>query len=546
MNEKFWDKDEKLLNATNYFLIAEYLAFNKSLVRAKQLYEAAYNLDKNAFLATKLVSVGISLGRDDEALLNARQMVLQYPKSAELKILLGRLLAQSQPDEAIAVTKAALQINPTSETAYEQLVSIYQSQQQTDQSIALLRDMTKKLPGSVIGWAFLSRLLVSKHQWNEAMRAAQRAYALRSSNAELALVYAYTMDKTNQKSAQKIYELFFTKNPTLDDLVGRTVLLYRVFGDVPTILKLIDRLSTPPSKMTRSLQHQKIFVLWELNREQEALALIQSLLLNEPASEQLTYLLALGYGRLNQIDESVAIYRKIPADSPYYPLAELNIVRLLATAHRDDEALEALDQAVKESNTNEELLFLGASIHASKKNFDKAAELMDTGFGRFSSNLKFLFLRGVYEERSGNVQDCIATMKRVIHEDPSHTSALNYLGYLYADRGENLDVAEQLVSRALELKPDDGYYLDSLGWVYFKKRDYDRAMEYLQRATQVSPNEGVILEHLGDVLLATGKKKEALEAYQKALQAKLEDDDKPRIEAKAKQILAEIPLEPDA
>jgi tetratricopeptide (TPR) repeat protein len=127
-------------------------------------------------------------------------------------------------------------------------------------------------------------------------------------------------------------------------------------------------------------------------------------------------------------------------------------------------------------------------------------------------------------------------MKEVIRKDPKHSSAFNYLGYLYAEAGINLDEAETLIMKALEIKPNDGYYTDSLGWVYYQKKEYDKALETLLRADQLVPEEGIILEHIGDVYRAMSNLVKAKEYYQKALKGKMESTDVPRIEKKVQEV----------
>jgi Flp pilus assembly protein TadD len=125
-------------------------------------------------------------------------------------------------------------------------------------------------------------------------------------------------------------------------------------------------------------------------------------------------------------------------------------------------------------------------------------------------------------------------MKTVIRLDPQDASALNYLGYTYADLGKNLEEAERLIKEALKVKPDDGYITDSLGWVYYKMGDYSKALTVLKRAVELVPEDPVILEHLGDAYLKANDQKNALKAYERSL--KLGHKDQAAIEDKIKQI----------
>ena len=97
-------------------------------------------------------------------------------------------------------------------------------------------------------------------------------------------------------------------------------------------------------------------------------------------------------------------------------------------------------------------------------------------------------------------------------------NALNYLGYTYADMGINLDEARQLIEKALQIEPDNGYITDSLGWVYYQKGDYDKAIALLIRAVELSPDDSILLEHLGDAYRQKGDTEKALDAYRRSLE----------------------------
>jgi Flp pilus assembly protein TadD len=100
---------------------------------------------------------------------------------------------------------------------------------------------------------------------------------------------------------------------------------------------------------------------------------------------------------------------------------------------------------------------------------------------------------------------------------PDNAQALNYIGYTYADRGINLDEAEALIKQALQLKADDGYITDSLGWVYFKKGDFEKAVAELEKAQHLAPDDPVIAEHLGDAYAKRNANEKAIQMYERAL-----------------------------
>jgi len=128
-------------------------------------------------------------------------------------------------------------------------------------------------------------------------------------------------------------------------------------------------------------------------------------------------------------------------------------------------------------------------------------------------------------------------MRKVISIDPKHANALNYLGYTYADLGRNLDEAERLIKEALKYKPNDGYITDSLGWVYYKKGQYDKALKYLNRAVELVPDDPIMLEHMGDAYRKLNDKPNALKFYRKSLKVKKKD--KEALEKKIRQMTSD-------
>ena len=111
----------------------------------------------------------------------------------------------------------------------------------------------------------------------------------------------------------------------------------------------------------------------------------------------------------------------------------------------------------------------------------------------------------------------LSTMEKILKEKPDDASAMNFIGYTLAIMGKDMERAEKLVRKALEIKPDDGYIADSLAWVLFKAGKVDEALKYIEKASQKVKGDPIIAEHLGDVLVARNRLNEAREAYQRSL-----------------------------
>ncbi|MET0313512.1 MAG: tetratricopeptide repeat protein, partial [Hansschlegelia sp.] len=125
-------------------------------------------------------------------------------------------------------------------------------------------------------------------------------------------------------------------------------------------------------------------------------------------------------------------------------------------------------------------------------------------------------------------------LKKALVLSPDQPLIMNYLGYSWIDKGVNLDEGMKLIKRAVELKPDDGYIVDSLGWAHYRLGKYDDAVRELERAVELRPQDPVMNDHLGDAYWRVGRKVEARFQWSHAVDLKPEDKELPKIEAKLK------------
>ena len=128
-----------------------------------------------------------------------------------------------------------------------------------------------------------------------------------------------------------------------------------------------------------------------------------------------------------------------------------------------------------------------------------------------------MFQLGVLLDKSGDRLSCLDQMRRILDIDPNHADSLNYIGYTYAEQGIKLDEAMDLIKRALKINPDSGYIIDSLGWVYFQKGQYDEAILHLKKSAELTPDDPTINEHLGDAYFKKNEYEKALKYFNRAL-----------------------------
>jgi len=142
----------------------------------------------------------------------------------------------------------------------------------------------------------------------------------------------------------------------------------------------------------------------------------------------------------------------------------------------------------------------------------------------FSQTL--LFNRAIAFEKLRQFQRLDEVLGQILDKRPNDTEVLNFYGYSLADRGIRLSEALNMVEKALKEKPNDGYYLDSLAWVYFKQEEYKKALENQLNAIEVVPNDAVMMEHLGDIYWRLNDVERAKASWQKALRFNHDEPEK--------------------
>jgi Flp pilus assembly protein TadD len=155
---------------------------------------------------------------------------------------------------------------------------------------------------------------------------------------------------------------------------------------------------------------------------------------------------------------------------------------------------------------------------------EEGVQVLQAALVRRPRDPALLYALGSAHERAGQVEAAVAQMRALVVLDPDHADALNFIGYVYAEQGTRLDEAEELIERALRLKPRSGHILDSLGWVRFRRGDFAGAVALLEQAEALSGPDPTILDHLGDAYLAASRGAEAAAAWRRAL-GSLGDED---------------------
>ena len=234
--------------------------------------------------------------------------------------------------------------------------------------------------------------------------------------------------------------------------------------------------------------------------------------------------------------EAIAVYRSIPEDSPFSWTVRLRVAEALQRQDKDDEAIRELEGLAAESPTHFEPLFRVGNMLRAQERFGEAVDAYDRAFDRLAESKaihwKMHYFRGIALERSGQWDRAEKDLLMALDLNPEQPYVMNYLAYSWVEQKTRLEEAKQMLIRAVELEPDDGYITDSLGWVYYRLGDYEKAVIYLERAVELKPQDPVINDHLGDAYWKVQRHHEARFQWRRALSLEPESDVVPVIEVK--------------
>ena len=235
-------------------------------------------------------------------------------------------------------------------------------------------------------------------------------------------------------------------------------------------------------------------------------------------------------------EEVTALLATVPPDDMLYEAAQIRLATNLDLAEKTDEAAAGLRKLGERWRDDPEPYLVLGDIYRARERFAEAVGAYDEAFRRMGplqpQHWRQLYYRGISLERSGQWERAEADFKQALAFDGEQASVLNYLGYSWVDRGMNIPEAEEMIRKAVALRPEDGFIIDSLGWVYYRTGRYPEAVQELEKAVALEPADPTINEHLGDAYWKVGRQNEARFQWQRALRLEPEKDRVAGIEAK--------------
>ncbi len=351
-----------------------------------------------------------------------------------------------------------------------------------------------------------------------ALTEARRALELRPDWEMAALLEAHILAQKSPAAAVRALQAFLARNPKSPDVelqLARLLVGEKRYGEARRHFDHL-LLSYPNNP-------DVVFPVALLALQENDVAL---------AEKQLKHLLTLElqnksapYYYLGQIaedgkrtDEALAYYGQVGPGEQYLP-AQVRSAAIIARSGKLDEARGLLQQAAAgRPEMRVQLVLAEAALLRDAKQIEEAQAVLERELKRQPQQPELLYESALLAERLGKMEVVDSRLRKLIELQPDNAQAYNALGYTYADHNIRLDEARQLIERALQLAPEDGHILDSMGWVLYRQGDLEGALAYLQRAF-AKRHDAEIAAHLGEVLWTLGRKYEAqrimLEAQKK-------------------------------
>src|SRR5262245_26964543 len=503
-------------------------------------------------------------GKSDENLAKAIQhleLAVEHPSGGIVDPNLRATLARAYInggafDKAIPLLADLVKQEPGWNDGPMLLAEAYAGAGRTKDAIAWLEEQNDPRLMGALG-DFYER----DQRWSDAAKAYERAVQQTPRNRELKTRYASTLLKTGRREdAQKARDV-------LTDVVSARADVQSLYLLSQAQRRLGDPKAAEASARRAIAQNNKspwgYYALAEaLEERREYQAVVTELAPavaemrgrapdNAFAVSLLLPHLGFAYQELGQLDKAIATFEEAHKLAPKDPnlasyLVEANIaakryaaaadlartaladnpdslrlVRLQAQALRHsgkaDQGVTLLEESLRTHEDEPAAYIALAQLYADVDRGAQAVKVLQDAQAKFPSDTSITFELGTVYDKQKKFADAEATFKQVLAREPDNSAALNYLGYMLAERGERLDESVDLLKKALQLEPDNGSFLDSLGWAYFKSDKLDLAEDNLRRAADQLKTNSVIQDHHGDVLFKLGRLDEAIAAWTRAL-----------------------------
>ncbi|WP_456460299.1 tetratricopeptide repeat protein [Desulfurobacterium sp.] len=491
-------------------------------------------------------SIATKEGKREEAEKYLEKALKVRPNNTELKLTAAMFYASiGDLNKAIETAKSITNESEKSLRILGKLFIMNGMNKQAAHVFLKLTQKSKKPDDFVI----CGKLLIGEKRYDEAAKILEKGLKIDPENSFLNFLTGYSYYKEKQyKKAEKYLEKAAELNPEIDDAyqiletiyqknhsknikrffeklcrrkdaplpaLRELAKIYIIDGEKGKAVKILNRIVEREPYNLKNLT-QVATSLLNLKEYKKVIPVIERITKLNPDNPNIYFLLGLAYELTGQKEKAVKAYEK---SLDLFP-ENTTVIEQLATLYlrlgKIEEAkayFERLYQLTKKSDYALRI----AAIADKNGNTREAYSFLKSIVSKGSNDPRLYFSLAVYADKLGKEEEAERYLKKLLEKHPDDPAALNYLAYLYANRGENLQEALKLIRKALKKRPDNGAYIDTYGWILFKMGKYDKACKELQRALKLSNGDAVVEEHLGECLYYKGDWDRAKDHLKRAL-----------------------------
>ncbi len=507
------NKNAMSINSGKYdaaFLKASYLINEGNYDEALVILNFINKEVKDEYIVLKIADLYI-VKKDYSKALEVINKALQTSELKDKDILYYQkaklLIADKKYDQAIKSLKKAIKINPE-EDYLKLLASLYKDKKDFAAAIEIYTELIKKYKNSEY-YHQRGKLYFQLHLEKNAVADLNKAVDIDEHTAALIDLANYYISKGNYNKA-----INYLKRVN-DDRENVNLMAKYKLGQ----LYVKQRKDNEAIKLYEDIipnitsEEQKFFILKQLatlyferrNYEMARKYFIEAFKSNEHDIQTL-YFIGISSEALKDYKTARKYYKKALSLSEGYGEVLKRLAYLDIKDRKFDSALKYIDSML-DVDKDVEYYRLKSLIYSEQKDYAKQEKVLENALKKFRNNEELMLDYAFSLESQKKYDKSIQVLKKIIEIYPENATALNFLGYLYADINRNIDEAYDLVKRALEIEPDNYAYLDSMAWVLYRQGKYKEAYEYQKKALKKNPDEKEIRDHMTAILNALGSKK---------------------------------------
>ena len=480
-----------------------------------------------------------STGRTADAEKVLASLLERAPDQRTLNYTYAQVLTKlGRGDESRQFLERAVQVDPTFGPAILQLIDIYQKENEWQKAADVMQPLINDDPMN-LDLQRQQAFFYLRGGMPEKARAAFKSLVEadpKDTRSQFYLAEALN-DLEQYAEADKIYRGLLEKTPGDPDVLasyGLSQIGQRRLDEAAKTFNLLLGVADLPDNLQVLAKTQLAYI--DLQKGNYAAALDDAgpiLVFRDKPNAQAINIALDALKKQKRYSDAIQMLQPLVDKFAADPFVNARYVEMLIRAGATDRAKMAASTQAKFGIRN---TIATAEAYIQTEQYEPAFALLREGLKNKPDEIDLQFELGSAYERSGDKKAAERVFLEILDKHPEHAGTLNYLGYMWAEGGVNLDRAAEMLNRAVKQEPRNGAYVDSLGWVYFRQGKLDLAEKYLTDATHLLPRDATVHEHLGDVLAKRGDVHRALDLYRAALTLEPE----PKDEAKLRVKIAEL------